>query len=490
MKKIVVLILMLALAVTALTGCSDGTKEETKDTLTIMGLIKTEDMDPIKGAVAKDPNLMQAVFGTLTRYDGSGNLVASMASWEVAEDGLTRNFTIKEGIKFQDGSDLTADDVIFTFERMMEDDIMVYSLGRYTWEKTGDLTFSMTPSSPLADPAALLANTYIIPSDNYSADAFRTAPIGAGAYKLDTIETDGTVKLSSWDAYWDKTPYFKNLIIKAPLESSAAVVALQNGEVDILPAVAASQLPLIREDEKLNVMETPGFTSTGVWFFGDIKEDVNLKLAISYAIDREKMIKIACDGAAVAASDLISSRTLGELAGYAKMPGYDVEQAKTYLAKSSYQGETLTLTVTSETSEAQCIMDDLKAIGINIEIRTLDLNSFFMEEINGTLGLALLSNGASSATTGGLLRNFTSENGENLAFLPEFDEIVNKASEELDANVRNELYKQALDIQKDLVNVAPLYEATDNVCYAKGITGITKYAVASFTLYPQLLGME
>lgn len=491
MKRVWSLLLVFGLLLGVLTGCGESTQKEKKDTLTIMGMIATEDLNPLSGGVGRDPNLMESIYGSLVKYDENGEIVPGMVSWTIADDGITRNFTLKEGIKFQDGSDLTAEDVVFTLDKMKEDQMLVYSVASYTWEKTGDLTFSITPATPISNPVALMSTTQVVPSDSFDAETFRTAPIGAGPYKLASIETDGTVKLEAFANYYEGAPYFQNLVIKAPLEASAAVIALQNGEVDVLPNAAPGQLPLIKEDKALSVIEDSGFVSTGIWFYGEIKDDINLKLAISYAIDREKMIQIACDGSGTAAKDLISAKTLGSLAGSVSMPGYDLEKAKDYLAKSEYQsGEVLTLTITSESAEAQCIKDDLKAIGVEVEIRTLDWNSLYQEIMNQTIGMTIMSNGASVATAAGLLRNFTTENADDLLCTDEYDQLVDQIRSTTDDGERNELCKKALQIQAELVNVAPLYEANGNICFMKGITGLSDYSAVATYLYTERLGME
>ena len=112
------------------------------------------------------------------------------------------------------------------------------------------------------------------------------------------------------------------------------------------------------------------------------------------------------------------------------------------------------------------------------------------EKNNKNVSMSITTNGASVATTGGLLRNFTSANDEDILMSSEYDEIVNQALSELDPAKRNELYRKALEIQAELVNVAPLYEATSNICFVKGIDGLNGYLAASGLLYPETLGMK
>ena len=196
MKKTTVSICIIALLVGLLCGCSNKAKEQT-DTLRIMAQFKTENLDPTVGT-SHDPNLMSSVFGALIRRGENRSLEpAIIQDWTMSEDALETTFTIREGVKFSDGSDLTADDVIFSLDKMKEDPLLMYSYGKYTWEKIDDLTFTMTSASVLNDPAELLSVSFIVPSDSYDAETFIKNPIGAGPYKITSIETDGTVNLTA-----------------------------------------------------------------------------------------------------------------------------------------------------------------------------------------------------------------------------------------------------------------------------------------------------
>lgn len=224
MKKVIALFLTVILAFSLLIGC--GGKETQTGTLTIMGNIKTENLDAMVGT-PHDPNLMSSVFGATIRRGENGLEPGIIENWSLSEDGLTTTFTIREGVKFSDGSDFTTDDVIFSLDKMNEDPMLTYAVGKYTWAKVDDLTFTMTAPSPLNDPATVLSTAFIVPSDAYDADIFVKAPIGAGPYRIDSIDADGTVSLSANEHYYGEAPHYKKLVIKAPLNPSAAVIALQ-----------------------------------------------------------------------------------------------------------------------------------------------------------------------------------------------------------------------------------------------------------------------
>lgn len=485
MKKVTVFLLAAVLALGLLAGCGGDSTPANSDTLTIMGGIKTENLDSLVGT-PHDPNLMSSVFGALIRRGENGLEPGIIEKWDLSADGLTTTFTIRSGVKFSDGSDFTADDVIFSFDKMNEDPMMAYGVGKYTWAKVDDLTFTMTAESPLSSPADAISSLFIAPSDAYDPSAFVKSPIGAGPYKIDGIDADGTVNLSVNEHYYGEKPHYAKLVIKAPLNAAAAVIALQNGEVDILQNVAADQLALVRDDSNLEIRETTGYTATGVWFYGPLKDDINLRFAIAHAIDREKLVQIACSGEAAVSENLLAAKTLGALAGTAPMPGYDVEKAKEYLAKSNYQeGDALTLTVADKPADAQCIMEDLKAVGITVEIEQMDMNSFYQASANGNLGMCIMSNGAEMATTAGLLLNFSSERGEDFVCTPECDELIAQYRAEPDEAKREALYQQVLELQAEYCNIAPLYEANGNICYRKGIEGITDYSAVASYLYPE-----
>lgn len=487
MKKITLSFCIAVLMLGVFSGCGGSGKTQS-DTLTIMGLFKTENLDPMV-STGHDPNLMSSIFGALIRRCENGKLEGGIIKeWSLSEDGLVTTFTLREGVKFSDGSDLTTEDVIFSLDKMNEDPMLTYSVGKYTWEKVDDLTFTMTAPTVLNDPASILSVSFVVPSDSYDAQTFMEKPIGAGPYQLSSIDADGSIKLELNKNYYGETPHYHNLVIKAPLNSAAAVIALQNGEVDVLMNAASDQLPIVRDDDRFEVLETSGYVSTGIWFYGPMREDQNLRLAIAHAIDREKLVAIACNGEATVTSDLIAAKTLGNLAGAVPMSTYNVELAKKYLAESNYKaGDVLTLTIYDKPADAQCILDDLKAIGIEVEINQMDMNSFYQSVMEGTVGMCILSNGAENATTAGLLQNFASERADSIVFSDECDALIAQCFSELDPEKREDIYKQILEIQAELCNVAPLYEANGNICFVKGIEGITEHAAAATYLYPETL---
>src|SRR5699024_688424 len=130
-----------------------------------------------------------SIFGALIRRGENGVLEPGIIQdWSVSQDGLTTTFILHEGVKFSDGSDLTSDDVIFSLDKMDEDPMMAYAVGKYIWEKVDDYTFTMTGQTVLDDPVSTLSTIFIVPSEVYSPDTFAKSPIGAGPYQIENIE--------------------------------------------------------------------------------------------------------------------------------------------------------------------------------------------------------------------------------------------------------------------------------------------------------------
>ena len=201
MKKVTVFLLAAVLALGLLAGCGGDSTPANSDTLTIMGGIKTENLDSLVGT-PHDPNLMSSVFGALIRRGENGLEPGIIEKWDLSADGLTTTFTIRSGVKFSDGSDFTADDVIFSFDKMNEDPMMAYGVGKYTWAKVDDLTFTMTAESPLSSPADAISSLFIAPSDAYDPSAFVKSPIGAGPYKIDGIDADCRQSAPAFPGRW------------------------------------------------------------------------------------------------------------------------------------------------------------------------------------------------------------------------------------------------------------------------------------------------
>lgn len=474
MKKKLSLLLVLTMLVSMLTACggNNSAGAEGKDTITVASYMAPDTLDPMY-SVWGEKTTLHAIYDCLVKFDADGNIAPALAeSWELSDDQMSYTFKLREDVTFHDGSEFSADDVIFSLDKAVESSMngaMLSFIG--SWEKVDDYTVKIAkPASHSKLLETLAEISFIVPEETYDADTFATAPVGTGAYKFVSQAEDDSVTLEANEDYFLGAPAVKNAVIKAPLEASASVVALETGEVDMLELVGVDQLPLIEGNESLE------YTTTGTWgmnvlmMMGDtLKNDENLRKAIFHGISTQNAIDIANDGVGTPAENLFSTRILGDLAGAVEMETYNEDLAKDYLAKSNYDGEPIQFSITSDVaSMAQSIQADLLKIGIELEIEQLDGNDWTTKLLNSEIEMTIGAFGADIQATEDVLNSFSQYSeayGGNMGRTEAFDEAYDKVMAETDAEVRNEYIKECLNELYEGATLVPLYEATASFAY-------------------------
>lgn len=512
MKKHLTLLIALIMIVTVLAGCAAPAAEEpaaaepvaeepvaaedepaapAKDTLYFMANINAETLDPAIGKIG-DHTVWHALMDTIVNYGPEGEVIPNLAeSWSLADDGMSYILKLREDVKFHDGSPFSADDVIFTFDTVMLIPMYAqFGLTFTAWEKVDDYTVKFTPAVPYAKVLETLAlMSFVIPQETYNAETFGDNPIGTGPYKFVSREADGSITLSANEEYFGGVPTFKNAVIKPPVDPSTAVVALENGEVDIILNVPASQVPIIEDNADLVMVQVTGWTTYSMVQMGPVlKEDLNLRKAIYHAIDREKLVILANEGIGEPTTDVHNTKLLGDLAGTVDYVGYDEALAQDYLAQSNYTpDQVLMITATQvEAAMAQAVQADLKKIGIETEIEQLDINGWSTKILNGEAEIVFVQFGGVSGALEGFLQTFSQTYpyfGKDMASTPEYEDLIGQMMVETDAAARKELVKQALQILYDSGQFVALYDSVLNHAHSKTVANIAPISAATSKYY-------
>ena len=503
MKRVFLLVLVALLSI-AFVACGETTTEATtagttvaptteapKDDLTITGYMTAETLDPFQVAASDKVTNFQ-IFDSLVRYGEGGVITPGLASeWTLGEDGLTYTFTIRENVLFHNGETLTTEDIIFSLDTMMAQPMnswMATYIASYT--RVDATTIQIVKASPFAKVLNILADRFfVVPEASYDGleEAFAANPIGTGAYKFVSQAADKSVTLIKNEDYFFGEPAITNVHIIAPVEASAAVIQLESGDVDIIFGIPTSQKTIITDNSELTFVETAGWSMHTLLLLGDqFADDLNLRKAVSYAVNPQNAILVANEGVGEVPTNLFSTKTMGDLAGEVAIPGYDAVESAAALALSNYSTETnLVITVdASAAAIAQSIQSDLAAVGITVTIEQLDTNNLFAKLMNNELDMTILPMG-------------THMNGveEMLAFpiMPPFSfgmnpseartTIIQNIQVETDPTLRAQMCIQALQYAVAEFDIVPVFEPVQNLAYANTITGIPAISAATNIFY-------
>ncbi len=355
-------------------------------------------------------NVFDRLFESEVQEDGSTAIVNSLATeYTVEPDGVTYNFTLREGVIFSNGSALTASDVQYTFERLLtaggvNDDIPLEVLGAEALKNgeadslegftvTDDLHFSITLAAPnagfiaeLTGPAMGIVDAETMAEvDNFGMDCADT--IGTGPYIVTEWVVNDHFSLEYNENYWGDEPSVKKVIMSVIPDANTQNLMYQSGELDIIDlenidsAIVASTYKTQYADQLISG------SRVGMMYLamnnaqGDLA-DVNVRKAVQMAVDVDTIIQSIYAGDAVAQAGIIPVGVWGQNPDLAR-PTYDPEAAKALLADAGYaEGEvTFELALDSSSSSNtqlvyQMVQQQLKAAGIEVTIKDYDESSW------------------------------------------------------------------------------------------------------------------
>ncbi|MGD0248531.1 MAG: ABC transporter substrate-binding protein, partial [Candidatus Limnocylindrales bacterium] len=315
--------------------------------------------------------IAQQIYETLVKLapGSASTLVPGLAkSWDASADGLTYTFHLQTGVKFTDGTDFNADAAVYNVNRwktlpeaLQGDDYYdITVFGGYgdsslikSVTKVDDSTFQMVLASPKADfltamtlapfsmqsPAALKAHNADKGSKDTTNDYWQKAPTGTGPFMFDEFVPGDHYTIKKNPYYWDtaNAAHLDKVIFKPIADSAQRLTALKSGGVDTIDFVDANQLTDISGDSSLQLITRSPLDIGRLNINHAIKpfDDINVRKAISYAIDRKALIDTFFpNGAGQAAdSDLLPSMPAYEK--NATISGFDLAKAKAALAASS-----------------------------------------------------------------------------------------------------------------------------------------------------------
>lgn len=483
MKKLLALVLALMVALSAVAAVA-----EDKDTLIVTALTSSESFDP-HTANEFDRMVVNSVMDTLFMYDENGDAAPCLAErWE--EDGMNITVHLRQDVTFHDGTPFNADAVMKNYEYELAGE---YGAIMPTYvasiEKVDDYTVTLVKATTFASVIDYFCSYFYMASPTaYDADpaGFATHPVGTGAYVFDHRDAaTGYSYLTANENYFQGAPYFKKLEVHTPLDSATALIAMENGELDLCLMPSVSDFEMASENSALKTGTTTGWTQMTLMLYGDpYRSDVNLRKAIMYAVNAENAAIYYGMTEPVLSVNMFASAIMDDYSGTVEMPGYDPELAKEYLAASNYNGETLEINVPALSEQvAVSIAYDLESIGIKTVISVLDMNTWVSKIFDGTVGITASSLGGSYGCLEEMLQTFSGEGYYGclggLAIDADADAALAKALAVSDAAERAPLTIEAYKQQAALSNMRGIFEDVFHVIYRAELSGVeTKWAAS------------
>ena len=339
-------------------------------------------------ATEDDPSIFVElqIFDRLVKLNASNNGVEPelATAWTVAPDGLSATFTLRQGIKFSDGSPLTADDVVFSLTRGIDP--------KGSWgflfspvksvAKVDDKTIRLNMSEPFAPllPALSTFAASIYSKANFEKwgkDAGQH-PLGTGAFMLESWQKGAQLALVKNPNYWQPgKPKVDRIVFRVVGDGNSRVLLLQSGQVDIIDFVPPNQVQsLMAAGQKIQKVEGTAILRYTLNETVKPLDEANVRCAMAHTIDRAAVAKNIYFGQAVVARSLLPSSTLYHDPN-ADPVTFDIAKAKALLAKSSVpNGFTVSIHLPAGNQAYQDVAQiwaaGLKQIGITLKLELLE----------------------------------------------------------------------------------------------------------------------
>lgn len=505
-----------------------------KDTL-IIGIISPNGVfNPLLEESQYDSDVNDAMWAPLLEINYDGTIIEGLAYMpEISEDGKTYTFTLKDDIKWQDGTPITSQDFDFTFKYIMD---KTYT-GRFEretlnvlgWEAyrdgtsteiegfkiIDDKTFSVTMASPNAKTLAyfskdlkpLAKHVYgadYVQGNAKDLDKFNRNPFGNGAYKFVSYKDGEEVTLVANENYYKGVPKIKNLVFRVVNETNQMLL-LENGDVDIMAgtvSVTAENLSLLQQLGFINanIVEYLGYGYVAINHNEPIMQDLNVRKALAYGLDRSSVVEVAFGGQAnvIDIPQSTVSWAYPEEGDYTHYE-YNPEKAKQLLEEAGWKvgsdgirekdGVKLSLKFLASSPNpvndvlVPVMIDNYKAIGIELKAEQMEFRTLVDKQSEAKEGkfsyhLAFLA--WSLDIDPDSTSTFASNGANNKVGYsnPTVDKLLNDALNEMDTTKRKELYAQLYkEISEDLPYLF-LYQRKDMNVYSskvKGMEGGTPY---------------
>ena len=489
----------LALALLALFGCSDA--KSPSGIITLAVLSSPNSFDPRIGTDEVSQKVAQLVYDNLLTLDDQLRVAPGLATDWQQLDPLTYIVHIRKGVKFHDGHELTADDVVYTFGSLIDPSFISARKGAYRQLAKVTADDPYTVRFTLKEPfGSFLIQLVMAVVPKGAGPELQRNPIGTGPYRFVSFAVDDRLELAAFPGYFGGAPKNKGVVLKVVPDEIMRGLELRKGTIDMVVNDLAPDIVYQMADEgDIKVAESPGtdYAYVGFNMRDPILKDKRVRHAIGYAIDRQAIVDHLRRGLAQPAIGILPP------VSWAFEPSvfqftHDIAKAKALLDDAGYPdpdgdgpAPRLHLTLKVSTNEfirlqSAVIQQDLKAIGIDLDVRSYEFATMYADVLKGNFQLFTLQwVGVSDPDM--LRRVFHSKqmppSGFNRGYYenPEVDSLIDRAMAATTDADRKRLYGEAQRLIAEDAPYISLWYKTNVAVSRKEVEGVKLTPSAEFT---------
>jgi len=500
-------------------------------------------LDPADVTDGESTARTDSIFEGLVQYaSGTAQIEPCLAtSWVISPDGQNITFTLRQGVKFHDGTDFNADAVVFSFERQYNTSHPYYQYGEWAYwgymfsdiqrvEKIDDFTVKIVlsrPNAAIMTSLAMFTVAIVSPTNaaTWKEDAFKH-PCGTGPFKFVEWVKDDHITVEAFDGYWRGAPKLDKVIYRVITDPSARLLAIQAGEIQGMEYPDPASLSSIEADNNLQLLTQPGMNVGYVamnngYGYNDSNHngmhDANepwvktpgyfapftnrsVRQAVNYAINKTSIVKNLYKGTAIVAKNGMPPFMLGWNGAVVDYP-YDPERARELLTEAGYpNGFNVTLWVMpvsrpymfDPSKIGEAIQSYLEAVNIHVQIFQVDWSTYLARTQAGEHSMCLLGWTGDNGDPDNFMNVLYGANqctlgtAGNVAFYnnTEVQGFLSAALQTYDANGRARLYEEAQVIIHEDAPFVYLAHANQNMVFTKNVQGFVLNPTARYFFYP------
>jgi peptide/nickel transport system substrate-binding protein len=453
----------------SLLSCSKHT-----DPNTLVMIIESSptNLDPRIGQDAQSQRIDGLIFDNLLTRDEHLNAAPGIAtSWDIP-DPLTYIFHLRTGVKFHDGQPLTSRDVKWSFDSLMQGKVRSSKGATFRVVDRIDAPDDATVVFHLKEPSSTLlwnlasAAMGIVPFG--SGEEISQHPIGSGPFRFVSAELDKEVVLEGNPDYWGDKPHLARVRLTVVPDTTTRALELRKGSADITPSnsLTSDMVLSLKQDPSLEVLSPPGTVLAYMGFnlHDPILKDRRVRQALAYAMDRKPLIHYLWRDFARPANSVLPPESWAycDTGSY----DYDPEQARKLLDDAGYpvrDGVRFHLAMKTSTEESSRLMasvfqQQLRDVGIVLDIRTFEFATFFADVTHGEFQMYSLRwvGGNEDPDIFDLVFHSSRfpPNGSNRGYYsnPRVDTLIDQGRREIDQGKRKQIYAE---LQKILAEDLP-----------------------------------
>ncbi|WIY83791.1 ABC transporter substrate-binding protein [Propionimicrobium sp. PCR01-08-3] len=471
---------LICLLAVVLGACGPGTSEPAERQLVIGTSAAPNSMDPTTSdAAAISEALLYNVYETLLKIDGDGNYQPLLASdWSVSSDGLVYTFNLRPQAQFASGTKVSADAVITSIQRIIDDDAVLPVLKEAmkplaSMRAVDDDTVEFTLSEPSQSWLFAMSQRAGIIIDPDHLDQLTTTPAGSGPFMFSNWTEGDSVTLVRNDSYWGTDTKLAGITFKAYDDANAMNAAMLAGQLDIISNVAAPQALDQFQTDQFTVLEGTTTAEVVLGFNQQVEslQDVKVRQAINYAIDRQALVDAVWGGK----GELIGSMVPPTDPWYEDLSGqypYDPDKARELLDEAGATGLNLRMRVPSlpyGPGVGSYVASQLQAVGINVTVDELEFPATWVDQVmyQSNYDLTVVAHAEPRD-----IANFANPDYYWHYDNPQFQELLEQADKAPNTDEEIPLMKQAARILSDDAAADFLWLLPNLVVTKSDITGV------------------